>query len=138
MRRVLRRQGRVAIATWAAIEESPGYAALAEVLADLFGPAAAESLRAPFTMGDPAAIVAMLRDAHLRDPMVSREMGIVTFPSIDQWMFTEIRGWTLAGTIDDDAFDRLMKEAHSRLAAFRQPDGTVRFDIAALVATATA
>ena len=137
MRRVLRASGRVAVAVWAFIEESPGYAALAVLLADLLGEEAAESLRAPFAMGDPAAIAALFRDSALRDPTVWSESGTVTFPSMDEWMFTEIRGWTLAGTVDDAGFDRLLAEANSRLARFKQPDGTVRFDITALVATAT-
>ena len=138
MRRVLRVDGRAAVAVWAAIDESPGYAALAEVLSDLFGPDAAESLRGPFAMGDSALIVELFDQAGFRGPAVSRERGTVTFPSMNAWMFTEIRGWTLAGTIDDRGFDRLTAEADARLGQFRQADGRVQFPITALVATATA
>lgn len=137
MRRVLREGGRAAVAVWGAIDTSPGYAALAALLADLFGKQAAESLRAPFAMGDPAALTALLGDAGFRDLTVSSESGAVTFPSMEAWMHTEIRGWTLAGTVDDAAFDRLLAEANSRLARFRHSDGSVRFEIKALVAAMT-
>jgi ubiquinone/menaquinone biosynthesis C-methylase UbiE len=137
MHRVLRAKGRVALAVWAAIDESPGYAALADLLADLFGESAAQSLRAPFAMGDPDAIVALLRNAGFRNPRVSTQCGTASFPSMESWMFTEIRGWTLAGSLDDADFGQLVAQANGQLARFEQPDGTVRFDIAALVATAT-
>ena len=134
---MLRPRGRVALAVWAAIDESPGYAELGHLLADLFGEPAAESLRAPFALGDPAAIVALLRDAGFRDPSTSTERASATFPSMESWMFTESRGWTLAGSIDDAGFDGLVTEAHRRLARFERSDGTVQFDIAAVLATAT-
>lgn len=137
MHRVLRAKGHVALAVWAAIDESPGYAALAELLADLFGESAAQSLRAPFAMGDPAALVALLRNAGFQDPNVSTQSGTASFPSMESWMFTEIQGWTLAGSLDDNEFGQLVAQANVQLAPFRQRDGTVSFDVAALVATGT-
>lgn len=136
MHRVLRAEGRVVLAVWAAIDESPGYTALLDLLVDLFGAEAAQSLRAPFALGDPAALVALLRGAGLRDAHVSTQVGAASFPSMESWMFTEIRGWTLAGSIDDAEFDHLVGQAKKRLARFEEQDGTVHFEIAALVATA--
>ncbi|MGH7803396.1 MAG: class I SAM-dependent methyltransferase, partial [Candidatus Binatia bacterium] len=52
MRRVLRPGGRLAIAVWASLMESPGYAAMAELLRELFGDAAARALHAPFALGE--------------------------------------------------------------------------------------
>jgi SAM-dependent methyltransferase len=51
MARVTRPGGRVAVATWAAIEESPGYAAMVDLLGEVLGGWAAEALRAPFCIG---------------------------------------------------------------------------------------
>ena len=49
--RVTRPGGRVAVATWAAVEESPGYAAMVDLLGDEIGDWAAEATRAPFCIG---------------------------------------------------------------------------------------
>jgi SAM-dependent methyltransferase len=57
--RVSRTGGRVTVATWAAVEESPGYAAMVEPLGDEIGDWAAEATRAPFCIGTPD---------HLGDP----------------------------------------------------------------------
>ena len=51
MARVTSPGGRVAVATWAAIEESPGYAAMVGLLDEVLGHWAAEALRAPFCIG---------------------------------------------------------------------------------------
>src|ERR1700754_2426970 len=45
MARVTKPGGRVAVATWAAIEESPGYAAMVDLLGEVIGGWAAEALR---------------------------------------------------------------------------------------------
>src|SRR4029077_12117329 len=51
MRRVLRPGGRVAVATWASVGDSPGYAAMVELLEEEIGDWAADALRAPFCLG---------------------------------------------------------------------------------------
>ncbi len=61
MRRVIRPGGRVAVATWAAVEESPGYAAMVELLAEEIGDWAADALRAPFCLGTPEQLGDVLR-----------------------------------------------------------------------------
>jgi hypothetical protein len=54
-------------------------------------------------------------------------MGTARFPSIESWVFTDVKGWTLAGMIDDAQLETLQREARTELARFRQPDGTVSF-----------
>lgn len=51
MRRVARLGGSVAVATWSAIEETPGYAAMIDLLRRLCGRDAATALSIPFTLG---------------------------------------------------------------------------------------
>lgn len=95
MRRVLRPGGRAAVSTWAAVEESPGYAAMVELLADELGDWAAEALRAPFCLGTPEELGDLLRTA-FPDVAVERHQGRAHFASLNDWLHTEIRGWTLA------------------------------------------
>ncbi len=137
MRRVLRVGGRVAVATWAAVEESPGYMAMVELLADELGEWAADALRAPFCLGVPEELGDLLRRA-FPEVAVQRHEGQARFASLEDWLNTEIRGWTLADHIDDDQFAKLRCAAAERLRSFVTSDGSVRFATPALIATATA
>jgi SAM-dependent methyltransferase len=136
-KRVLRPGGRVAVVTWAAVENSPGYAAMVGLLADEIGDWAAEALRAPFCVGDPEALGALLRRSFAHAGVAVKD-GQARFASLDDWLHTEIRGWTLAERIDDDQYARLRRAAETRLAGFVADDGSVRFAAPALIATAQA
>lgn len=130
MVRVTRPGGRVAIATWAAIEHSPGYAAMVELLAEEVGQWAADALLAPFTIGDDAAMDDLL--PHPGDHSIETRPGTARFESIDAWLHTDVRGWTLADRVDDDQFDALLVAARERLAGFVGPDGAVTFSAPAI------
>ncbi|MET0873352.1 MAG: hypothetical protein ABWX81_00955 [Pseudolabrys sp.] len=54
MLRVLGAKGRLALMVWRGIGESPGFAALAEILERNIGQAAAAIMRAPFGLSDAA------------------------------------------------------------------------------------
>ena len=134
--RVTRPGGRVAVATWAAVEESPGYAAMVDLLGDEIGEWAAEATRAPFCLGAPAQLGDLLRMS-FSEVTVERHEGQACFESLDDWLHTEIRGWTLAEHIDDDQYARLRRAAATRLARFVTGDGSVRFAAPALIASAS-
>jgi SAM-dependent methyltransferase len=136
MWRVLRPGGRLAIAVWDALDRTPGYAAATALLARLFGDGIADLLRAPYGLGDSEGFEALLRDAGVVRPKIRRVAGEARFPSIRAWMHTDIRGWTLTDRLDDAAFERLAGEAETALARFVGPEGAVRFEHPALVATA--
>lgn len=137
MRRVIRPAGRVAVATWTSVDQSPGYAAMAELVGDEIGDWAAEALLAPFCIGTPEKLGDLLRPS-FEDARVDRREGQACFASLDDWLYTEIRGWTLAEHIDDDQFAQLQRAASTRLRPFVTSDGSVRFAMPALIATATA
>ncbi|MDQ3944060.1 MAG: hypothetical protein M3357_02670, partial [Actinomycetota bacterium] len=56
------------------------------------------------------------------------------FDSIDQWVTTEVRGWTLSGSVSDERLARLIEAARDRLSRFETADGCV-FGMTAKVAT---
>ncbi len=62
--------------------------------------------------------------------------GRARFPSIDAWVATDVRAWTLRDLIDDKQFDQLLAAAGTRLRAFTDASGAVDFAAPALVATA--
>ncbi len=134
MRRVLRPGGRIAVATWTSLDGTPGYAAMVELLGALFGDAAAEALTAPFVLGDREELRGLLAE-HFDMVEVTTHDGVARFDSIEAWVHTDVRGWTLADMIDDDDYSLLLEEAARDLARFTNPDGSVEFAAPALIAT---
>jgi SAM-dependent methyltransferase len=137
MMRVLRPGGRLAVAVWAALEDSPGYAALTDLLQRLFGDRAADALRAPFVLGDPHTLRAICDQAGIGDARITTHDGTARFPSIESWIYTEIKGWTLADMIDDAQYERLLAEAQRVLQPFVGADGAVAFSLPAHIVTTT-
>jgi len=136
MQRVRRPGGRIAVAVWGPLEATPGYAAMVELLQELFGGEVASALRAPFVLGDASELSALLAEAGLPDAEIRTEMGTARFPSIESWVFTDIRGWTLADMIDEAQYEQLLARAQQGLQRFVTPSGSVEFDAPALVVTA--
>lgn len=135
MDRVLASGGSLAIATWAALETSPGYAAMVDLLSELFGDAAAGALRAPFVLGDADEVRHLVAEV-FPDPVVTMHDGTARFESIEAWVHTDVRGWTLTDMIDDDQYQILVREAHRRLTCFTDSHGRVAFPAPALITTA--
>jgi SAM-dependent methyltransferase len=137
MARVLRPGRSLAVAVWASLESSPGYLALAALLGRLFGAEAAEALRAPFCLGDAAAVQTLFDQAGLTGARVETQAGAATFPSLASWITTEIKGWVLADKLDDDQFARLLSTAQSELQPFVAPGGHVSFAAPAIMVAFT-
>jgi ubiquinone/menaquinone biosynthesis C-methylase UbiE len=134
MGRVVRPTGTVTVSTWARVEESPGYDAMVHLLDRMFGPAVASALLAPFTIGT-ADELAELLSTSFDDVTVMRTEGRARFPSIEAWVHTDIRGWTLAEMIDDEQYAQLLAAAQHELVCFTDRVGRVDFDAPALLAT---
>jgi len=131
MWRVLRPDGRMVVAVWDALENLPGFAALEALFDRHLGEEAAASLRAPFVLGDRARLAAMLAAAGIPDAKVETRHGTARFPSIDAWVRTEVKGWTLADQVDEDSYGRLQGAARDELRHFAGPDGAVAFAVTA-------
>jgi SAM-dependent methyltransferase len=137
MTRVARRGGRVTVAVWAALDATPGYAAVVALLERLFGDEVADALRAPFALGDEGALARLFAEAGVDDAEIATQEGTAKFSSIRSWIHTEVRGWTLADRIDDRQFEQLLEEAEKVLQPFRSADGSVAFAAPAHIVTAT-
>lgn len=136
MLRVLRPGGRLVVAVWDSLENTPGYAAITSLLARLFGDAVADLLRTPYALGDTEALQSLFAAAGVQEIAVARFAGEACFPSIRSWMHTDVRGWTLSDKLADEQFELLVAEAETELEGFVESDGTVRFAHPALFATA--
>lgn len=137
MWRVLRPRGRLAVAVWGRLEDAPGYAAITALLQRLFGDRVANALRAPYALGDTDELAALCTAAGIAGARVATRRGTACFPSIEAWVHTDVKGWTLADLIDDGQYRRLQAAAGEALADFAGPDGAVRFAHPAHIVTAT-
>jgi hypothetical protein len=93
-------------------------------------------LRAPFALGDSEALAALAAKAGIPAQITTRE-GTARFPSIEAWVHTDVKGWTLADLIDGAQYQQLRQEAPEALRHFVQPDGAVVFAASAHILCAT-
>ena len=135
MARTVRPGGRVVVAVWDALDRTPGYAAMVQLLEDLFGAEVADGLRAPFALGDPADLAGLCAAAGLDSVAIDTRIGTARFPSIDDWVHTDIKGWTLADDIDEQQYGELRAAARERLQRFVTADMSVAFDSPAHIVT---
>src|SRR5688500_8730418 len=137
MMRVLRPPGRLAVAVCGAVEDSPGYSAFAELLDRLFGKAIGNAFRAPFVLGSRETLLGIARQAGIPHATVTRHSGQVRFNAFASLVSPERACvWPLGGLLSDEQFARLLEAAETELTPFVLPDGSVRFDMPALILTA--
>ncbi|MCA9887729.1 MAG: class I SAM-dependent methyltransferase [Anaerolineae bacterium] len=136
MARVLKPGGTLAIAVWDSLENTPGYAMMVDLLQRLFGKDVGDALRAPYNLGDTQQLRNLFADAPLTDLTVHTLPGEARFPSIDDWVFTDIKGWVLADVLDDQQVEVLLQAARQDLSKFVTAEGQVAFDAPAHIVTA--
>ena len=137
MARVLRPGGRLVVATWDTYANSPGYAKLIQLLAELFGESVADELRQPFALSDPRAVVQLFAAAGIARTTATTQMGVAHFPSLESWINTEIRGWTLAEILDERGQRELLAAAAEVMQPHISGQGTVTFPAPAHIVFAT-
>jgi len=136
MNRVVRPGGKFAVAVWDRLESVPGYAAMTALLQRLFGDQVLAACEAPFNLGKRADLRGLFTKAGLPNGTIVPLGGRVHFPSIDAWVHTDIKGWTLADMIDDQQYEQLRAAALIELKRFQNSDGTVSFASSVHIATA--
>jgi SAM-dependent methyltransferase len=138
MLRVLRPEGRLAVAVWDDLESMPAYAEEVVLIERLAGRVAADPLRAPFVLGDRAALTALFEDAGADSVTTSTGKGTARFPSVRVMVEADLRGWLpLMGVVLDDAqIERILGEAEEALARYVGPDGRTAFELSVHIVTA--
>lgn len=125
MWRVLRPGGRLAVVVWDSVENFPGYAELADLLRRLYGDQVAEEFQAPFGLGNPELLSALFRAAGVIGAEITRQEGIVRFPSLREWLLLEVKEWLLGDRMGDTQFEEFLREAEEVLRPFVASDGAV-------------
>jgi SAM-dependent methyltransferase len=139
MLRVLAPGGRLAVAVWDGLERIPAYAAEVALLERMAGQEAADALRAPFVLGDRAALAALVEDAGAGDVGLTTLPGRADFPAVRVMVEADLRGWLplLGVHLEESRITAVLAEAEHALRAWRTADGRVAFRIQAHLVTAT-
>ncbi len=135
MLRVLRPGGRLVVAVWDTLAHTPGYINLSALLDRLFGRDVAASLDAPYCLGNTVTLAQVFEDAGINNIKIQSQTGMARFPSMEDWIYTDVKGWTAAELIDEKGLERLTHEAKKELSDFVQPDGSVAFSAPAHLVT---
>jgi SAM-dependent methyltransferase len=138
MLRVLAPGGRLAVAVWDSLDHMPAYEAEVELLQRTAGQRAADALRAPFVLGDRAALAALFSAAGAASADIATQRGTARFPSIRSMVEADLRGWLpVVGVIlTEPEIERVLREAEHALGAYVATDGRVTFDLSAHLVTA--
>jgi SAM-dependent methyltransferase len=138
MARVLRPGGRLAVAVWAAIEANTAYAEEAALVERLAGAAAAQAIRAPYALADTVELSRLLASAGLSSIAIATHTSEARFPSVRAMIEADVRGWLplMGVTLADATAEAIVGEAEVALAHHVVADGSMRFEVAAHIATA--
>jgi len=133
MARVTRPGGTVAVLVPAPLASSPGYSRFAEVVARHAGPDAVGLVGAYFALGDLDRLQAMFADAGLEVTGAETRGGHARFPTVDEFVATEVEGSPLIDRIDDATYAAIREGCRTALAPFVGEGGVaVPFDCHAL------
>jgi SAM-dependent methyltransferase len=91
MIRVLTPGGRLAVAVWASLTDTPAYEAEVAIVERLAGATAGAPLRAPFILGDQARLAEHFRAAGIPGATIVMHQGRGTFPSIRTMVELDLR-----------------------------------------------
>jgi SAM-dependent methyltransferase len=139
MMRVLVPGGRLAVAVWASLAETPAYEAEVALVERLAGASAAEVLRVPFVLGELDGLAELCRAAGITGTTVALREGRGHFPSIRSMVEVDLRGWLpLMGVVlEDTIIEEILRQAEGVLRPFVIDAGAaVTFDSPAVLATA--
>lgn len=140
MMRVLVPGGRLAVAVWGSLADTPAYEAEVALAERLAGPTAAAALREPFVLGEGTRLADLFGDASIPGASIGLQQGRGHFPSIRSMVEVDVRDWLpLVGIVlEDSVIEDILREADTTLMPFvvRENAG-VSFSSPAVVATAS-
>ena len=138
MFRVLKPGGSLAIAVWRSVEHNPAYADIISVLEEYVGKAAADALRLPYSLGDPADVTAALESGGFGTVAVEAKTEKARFPSSRQMVEAELRGWLPLFDIllSEDKINEVLVQSDKTLGQYAGTTGEAVFPTSAHIFTA--
>ncbi len=137
MIRVLVPGGRLAVAVWDSLDNTPSYSLEVGLLQRVAGQQAADALRAPFVLGDRGELAALFERSGAASVEIATHMGTGRFPSIRTMVEADLRGWlpVMGVELTEDTIELVLAEAEGVLAGFVVANGKVVFDSPAHIVT---
>jgi ubiquinone/menaquinone biosynthesis C-methylase UbiE len=138
MLRCVKPGANVTVAVWDALERSAAYPISVELLRRRAGPQAADALRAPFVMGDPAALRVLFEAAGASTVSIDTRNGTARFPSVRTMVEADLRGWlpVMGVVLDDELIESILADAEHELKDYVTDTGEMVFDAPAHIVTA--
>jgi len=141
MLRVVRPGGRLVVAVWDALDNTPAYAAEVALVDRMAGARAGDALRAPFVLGARQSLTALFEEAGAAAVEVTTHQGLARFPSVRVMVEADLRGWLPVVGVDlsEEQIIHILDEAERVLGPYVTGSGPVTFPLGAhLVTVATA
>lgn len=136
MRRVLKTDGRLVVSVWQGLENNVVYRELVEATHEVAGADSANSLAWPFTIGEAGRLESIFRAAGIDDVAMSQHDGTAKFPSVEEFVATEIQAWLLADSVNSSQIAAIAKLLRAKYPPLEGVTGAVSFPLNALVGTA--
>ena len=117
MLRVLVPGGRLAVAVWDSLDNTPAYRDLVGLLERTAGARAADALRAPFALGDRDELRALFVSAGVDGVEITTHQGTARFPSVRSMVEAELRGWlpVVGIVLPDEQINQILEQANQVL-----------------------
>lgn len=134
MWRVLRPNGALVITVWESLDQNPVYSGLVNIAQNRIGDAAGSSLAWPFALGEDNLLADICRSAGVSDVEIDSHEGRAKFPSLDDFVRTEIQAWVLADSVDEAKLSAVVGDSQKRFSRYCDASGAVDIPMNAVMA----
>jgi SAM-dependent methyltransferase len=131
MARVVRRGGSVAIQTYAALDDQPGFKDFDGVVRRIAPGAALQLLDTYWAAGDLPGLCTSLERAGLSVVETRTTLGTARYGSVERLVESEVKGTPLADRLTDRQIEQIRIELSALFTRFLNPDGELEMPIRA-------
>jgi SAM-dependent methyltransferase len=129
MARVVRRDGMIAIQTYASLADQTAFAELEAIVKRVATGASLDLLDTYWSVGDLGALCARLERAGLEIVHRRTVVGTVSYGTVENLVETEIKGTPLADRLSDSQIDQILAESAAILSSYVTPDRGLQMPI---------